>query len=307
MRSERLLSLLLDLADGKTHSSASLARKFEVSVRSVYRDMELLSGMGFPIEAEAGRDGGYRVLPGFTFDRSVLGESELAAVAAALGGIERATGSGEAEAARTKLVALLGKTPTRRRSWIRIELGQGGQDRERIEVLRRAIDESRLVLLRYRDAEGRASERRVEPCAVVYLWQSWYLWAYCRLRSGFRLFKLSRVEAAQGLMERFEARPEPSENAWREAWESEPAAEVLLEIAPEAAARSDEWFGPQEATASGGRLVRASFPENDWLVGFLLSFGEGLRVLKPESLARNLAERARRVWLANNLGSTPKP
>jgi predicted DNA-binding transcriptional regulator YafY len=307
MRAERLLSLLLDLADGKTHSSAELARKFGVSVRSVYRDMELLSGMGFPIEAEAGRDGGYRVLPGFTFDRSVLGESELAAVAAALGGIERATGSGEAEAARSKLAALLGKAPARRKSWIRIELGQGERDRERIEVLRRAIDEGRLVRLRYRDAEGRTSERPVEPCAVVYLWQSWYLWAYCRLRDGFRLFKLSRVESVQGLMERFEPRPEPSENAWREAWESSPEVEVILEIVPEAGARSDEWFGPQETTAGGGRLVRASFPENDWLLGFLLSFGEGLRVISPESLARNLAERARRVWLANNPGSSGKP
>lgn len=306
MRSERLLSLLLDLADGKIHSSASLARKYGVSVRSVYRDMELLSVMGFPLEAEPGREGGYRVLPGFALDRSILDEGELEAVAAALGGIERATGSSEAEVARAKLGALIARAPGRRRSWIRIELGEGRRDRERIETLRRAIDERRLVRLRYRDASGKATKRKVEPCAVVYLWQSWYLWAYCRLRGAFRLFKLARVESAQGLLERFEPRPEPSENAWREAWESGPEVEVLLEIGPEAASRSDEWFGPQEATPSGGRLVRASFPENDWLLGFLLSFGEGLRVLEPESLATSLAERARRIWLANNLRSTKK-
>lgn len=298
MRSSRLLSLVLLLADGKTYSAACLARRFGVSARSLYRDMDLLSGLGIPIEAIPGRDGGYRVLPGFALDRSVLDEGELAAVAAALGGIGRATGDLQAEGARSKLRALLARSPERRRSWIRIEFAEGARDRERIDTLRAAIEENRLVLLRYRDAEGAVTERRVEPAAVVYLWQSWYLWAYCRLREGWRLFKLARIDDAHSLLSRFEPRPEPSDSAWREAWESKAPSALLLEIAPEAVARAEEWFAAVERLPGGGALVRARLPDNEWLYGFLLSFGPGLRVLEPASVGTELAERARRVWLA---------
>jgi len=307
MRSERLFSLVLLLADGKVHSAAALARRFGVGVRSVYRDMDLLSSLGVPLEALPGRDGGYRVLPGYALDRSVLDEGELAAVASALRGIGRATGDAESEAARSKLAALLGKAPGRRRSWIRVDFAGGGRDRERIEALRAAIEERRLLRIAYRDAEGRASGREVEPVAVAYLWQSWYLWAYCRLRGGWRLFKLGRIESLRPLMARFEERQEPSEDAWRSEWGTSTQTEVLLEIAPEAGARAEEWFGKTERDAEGRILVRADLPENEWLLGFLLSFGEGLKVLKPESLARALSERARRIWLSNAPeGESPK-
>ena len=300
MRAERLLSLILTMADGKLHSAAELSRASGVSLRSIYRDMEVLSGMGIPVESVTGRDGGFRVLPGFALERSVLDEGELAAVQAALGGIGRATGDRAAKGAGSKLAALLATSPERRRSWIRIELGGGERDKARIETLRLAIEERRLVLISYRDAEGTVTERQVEPVAVVYLWQSWYLWAWCRLREGFRLFRLSRIESARSLMTRFEPRPEPSEDAWRSEWESASLTAVVLAIEPGAAGRADDWFGPSEATGNGGRLLRLSLPENEWLIGFLLSFGEGLRVLEPESLARSVSGRAGKIWHSYN-------
>ncbi|MBL8967128.1 MAG: YafY family transcriptional regulator [Spirochaetaceae bacterium] len=303
MRSSRLLSLVLLLADGRTYSAACLAKRFGVSARSLYRDMDLLSGLGIPLESIPGRDGGYRIMPGFALERSVLDEGELAAVTAALGGIGRATGDRQAEGARSKLRALLAKSPERRRSWIRIELAEGA--RGHIETLRSAIEESRLVLLRYRDAEGATTERRVEPAAVVYLWQSWYLWAYCRLREGWRLFKLARVDSAHSLLSRFEPRTEPTDTAWREAWESKAPTSLLLEIAPEAVPRAVEWFEAVERRPGGGALVRARLPDNEWLYGFLLSFGPGLRVLEPERVGTELAARARRIWLAYQVSGGP--
>lgn len=296
MRAERLLSLILTLADGRLHPASELAKATGVSERSIYRDMEVLSGMGIPVESLTGRDGGFRVLPGFALDRSLLDEGELAAVAAALGGMGRATGDGGILGAKSKLGALLARSPERRKSWIRIELGGGQRDRERIEILRRAIEERRLVRITYRDAEGSSTERQVEPIAVCYLWQSWYLWGFCRLRADFRLFKLGRIEAAHVLLAGFDPRPEPSEDAWhRESWESTEPVEVVLSVEAEAAGKADEWFGSFEATADGGRLIRTSLPQNEWLTGYILSFGEGIRVLEPESLARIVSERAEKI------------
>lgn len=296
MRAERLLSLILTLADGRLHPASALAKAAGVSERSIYRDMEVLSGMGIPVESVTGRDGGFRVLPGFTLDRSLLDEGELAAVAAALGGLGKATGDGAILGAKSKLGALLARSPERRKSWIRIELGGGARDRERIEVLRRAIEERRLVRITYRDAEGSPTERQVEPIAVCYLWQSWYLWGFCRLRGDFRLFKLGRIESAQILLSGFVPRPEPSEDAWhRESWESAEPVEVVLAVEADAAGKADEWFGNAGAAAGGGRLIRTRLPQNEWLVGYILSFGEGIRVLEPESLARTVSDRAEKI------------
>jgi predicted DNA-binding transcriptional regulator YafY len=306
MLAERLVSILTLLADGRLHSGPELAGRFGVSLRSVYRDMERLSGMGVPIEAVGGREGGFRVLPGYTLDRSVLDEGEIATVTAALSGIGRAIGGGPTEAARSKLRALLGKSPERRRSWIRIELSGGSRVRGLVETLRGAIEERRLLLVRYRDSNGSVTDRGVEPRAVVYIGQSWYLWAFCRLRRDWRLFKLLRIESARALLERFEERPEPSEEAWRSEWEGGEAEPVLVEIRPEAAARGAEWFGPGEKREDGGIRYRLSLPRNDWLLGFILSFGEGLRVLEPESLALAVALRARRIAASYESRDFPK-
>jgi predicted DNA-binding transcriptional regulator YafY len=294
VRSERLLALILTLADGRLHPAPALAVRFGVSERSIYRDMDLLSGMGLPIEALAGRDGGYRVLPGYTLDRSILDEGEVAAVVAALEGLEGIAGG--RGGARSKLAALLSKAGPPRPSWIRLELAGLERDRGRIELLRDAIEDRRLVEIAYRDSQGQATRRRVEPVAVVYLWQAWYLWAWCRLREGFRLFKLGRIDSARDLMTRFEPRPEPSPDAWKKEWEFQAPSDLTLEIAPGSAARADEWFGPSPPLADGGRLVRVGLPVNDWLLGFLLSFGPGLKVLEPEGLGLALAERAKAIW-----------
>ncbi len=304
MRSERLLSLILTLADGRLHRAPALAGRFGVSERSIYRDMDLLSGMGLPIEALPGREGGYRVLPGYTLDRSVLDEGEVAAVVAALDSLEGLGGAKAGGEARSKLAALLAKAGPRKRSWLRLELGGLERDRARIELFRDAIEDCRVVEIVYHDSDGQESRRRVEPAAVVYLWQAWYLWAWCRLREDFRLFKLGRIDSARDLMTRFEPRPEPGPEAWKEQWESQPPRPLVLEIAPEAASRADEWFGRGHVREDGGRTVRVNLPDNDWLLGFLLSFGPGLRVREPESLALALAGRAKAIW---ELYQGPRP
>lgn len=296
-RAERLLSLILLFADGRTRSAPLLARRFGTSVRTLYRDMDLLSARGIPLETVPGREGGYRVMRGFSLDRSLLSEGEMAAVAAVLQGLSDSLGSAMPDSARAKVRALLGGMAERRRSWIRVELAPGGRSRAVMEILRSAIEERRLVSFDYVDAEGKPTARKVEPAAVVYIWQSWYLYAFCRLRGGWRLFKLTRVRRARGLMERFDPRPEPSETAWKDQWETSEPVPLLLHADPAAAAKAEEWFGPESCRpdGAGGAEVRVSLPVNEWLYGFLLSFGPDFRVVEPQEVAREVASRARRI------------
>jgi len=285
------------MAGGRLHTANELSLRFGVSIRTLYRDFELLSAWGLPIEALPGRDGGFRVIPGYAMDRSILGEGELAATAAAMGSIEAAVGDKASASAGVKLDALLGRLKARKSPWIRIALAPGGDERPLIDMLHESIEARRLVRFRYRDGEGRESERRVEPVAVAYLWQGWYLWAYCLLRKGWRLFKLSRIHTAKSLLERFELRAEPSEDAWRMEWEEDAGEKIRVRISPTALDRAQEYFGQngKTAEADGSTIFDLRLPRNEWLYSFLLSYGDGLEVLEPSDILEELAVRAERI------------
>lgn len=295
LRAERILSLFLLLAGGRLHSAPDLARRFGVSTRTLYRDLDLLSAWGCPIEATPGREGGFRILPGYALDRSVLDRSELAAASAALTGIEEAVGDRGLERAAAKIDALLGRSRTRRSSWLRISLAPGRDERSLVELLRDAIEERRSVQFEYRDAEGRRTDRTVEPAAVVYLWEGWYLWAWCRLRRDWRLFKLVRIERPKTRMERFEPRPEPSEDAWRSVYGRR--TELRIRVAPSALTRFEDDLGRDFGIPDGrgGRVVDLRMPDGEWLFSFLMGFGDGIEVLGPPEIRAEFADRARKV------------
>lgn len=295
LRAERILSLFLLLAGGRLHSAPDLARRFGVSTRTLYRDLDLLSAWGCPIESIPGREGGFRILPGYALDRSVLDSTELAAAAAALSGVREAVGGRDLDGAAVKIDALLGRPRNRRKSWLRISLAPGRDERRLVELLREAIEENRLVQFGYRDAEGRRTERAVEPAAVVYLWEGWYLWAYCRLRRDWRLFKLARIEGPKTRMERFEPRTEPSEDAWRSGGGGR--TDLRIRVFPSALARFEEELGRGFGTPDGrgGRVADIRLPSGDWLFSFLLGFGDGIEVLEPPEVRMEMAERARKT------------
>ncbi len=295
LRAERILSLFLLLAGGRLHRAPDLARRFGVSTRTLYRDLDLLSAWGCPVEAIPGREGGFRILPGYALDRSVLDRSELAAASAALTGIEEAVGDRGLERAAAKIDALLGRPRIRRSSWLRISLAPGRDEHALVELLRDAIEDRRTVQFGYRDAEGRRTERTVEPAAVVYLWEGWYLWAWCLMRRDWRLFKLVRIERPKTRIERFEPRPEPSEDAWRSGGGAR--RDIRIRVAPAALSRFEEELGRGFGTPDGrgGRIAEIRMPAGEWLFAFLLGFGDAVEVLGPPELRAEFAARTRRV------------
>jgi predicted DNA-binding transcriptional regulator YafY len=296
MRSDRLLALTLLMADGRMHTARELARLYEVSERTVYRDMDALCQAGIPVEAIAGKDGGYRITEGWRIDRSVLSRDELPAVVAALSGIQAL--SGGHSRALNKMRALLASGDGKAaRQWLYLELSPGKRESALLQQLRHAIEERRVARIFYRDSEGAITERRVEPIAIVYTWNSWYLHAWCRLRDGFRLFKLIRITDLRLSLETFPERLEENDRPWHLNWEDGPVIKLELRFFPVSAGRADEYFDESavEKLPDGGRLVHCDFPVNEWTYGFLLGFGAGLEVLAPEHVRKTVAERARAI------------
>lgn len=296
MRESRLFQIVYYLLE-KGHATApELAEKLEVSVRTIYRDIDALNGAGIPICVETGRSGGVRLLDGFVLDRALLSEQERREVLAALQSLA-AVGSACGSETMAKLAALF-RIPDE--SWYAVDFsrwGGGARDNAVFAQLKEAVLGRRMVRIRYAGVRGSPEARTVWPLKLVYRSRAWYLKAYCTKRQDFRLFRLTRILELETLDERFDPEHVPEEVP------GPPPADipVVFRFAGEAAYRVyDEFDAEQITRLEDGRLeVRARMPEDEWLVGFLLSFGAQAEVVEPVRLRGILAERAKEIYAKN--------
>lgn len=202
-RTDRLYAIVEELrsAPPSGRTAAWLAERFEVSTRTVKRDVAALQQSGVPIWATAGPGGGYAVDPAATLPPLTFTAGEAAAIAAALGSLPDLPFAAEGRSALTKVRAAMseaGRTSAGElgtRIWVRE--GEGGAQPEVSRVLNEAVSTGVVVVLDYVDAAGRATHKRpVEPLAYANTGRDWYLLAWCRRRRAGRWFRLDRVQAA---------------------------------------------------------------------------------------------------------------
>lgn len=209
-RTDRLLAILLAFQAQRELRAEDLAARFEVSVRTIYRDVQALTETGVPIAAMPGT--GYRLLDGYFLPPLTFTADEAALLA--LGGgfvrdrVDPAL-SGAVQEALRKLISVL---PADRRTavsqWqeeMRFVSFRGHQDTGPLTALRTAIHERRVVHLLYQSRGSDASQwRAVEAISLLHTHTAWCLVAYCRLRQAPRIFRLDRIDQAEPLGERFE-------------------------------------------------------------------------------------------------------
>jgi predicted DNA-binding transcriptional regulator YafY len=209
-RADRLFRLLLELRRGGVVTARELARRLEVSERTVYRDVADLAASGVPIAGEAGV--GYRLagfeLPPLMFDRDEIEALVLGARVA------EAWGDGALAAAARAAIAKIEAVLPRGRETLIEETrlyapayGEPAAEKLPLSELRRAVRDREKVRLDYRDAEGRASERTVRPLALSFYPPVWLLVAWCELRADFRNFRLDRAGAVTRTGDRFADEP----------------------------------------------------------------------------------------------------
>lgn len=213
MRMERLIGIMCVLADTRRTTIGALAERFEVSTRTIARDLDTLGQAGVPLVTFPGAGGGVGVAEGFKVRRDLLSTHDAAALHAALDGLRSIDG----DQAVTQLIARLvpGAEAAPRAAQpsgpISLDLSSWFDDavvQEKLAALLGAVRTRRCVRLEYVARSGRGA-RTVEPARIVYKQSSWYLHAFCREREAFRLFKLKRIAAFDVLGETFEPREAP--------------------------------------------------------------------------------------------------
>lgn len=296
MQESRLFKIMYHLLERGKATAPELAEKFEVSVRTIYRDVDALSGAGIPIYAEAGRNGGIHLMNSFVLDKALLSEEEKQEILAALQSLSAAQRI-DSSLTISKLSAIFKVSSE---SWLEVDFSRWGNenhDNETFEAVKAAIIQHKAVKITYANSYETIRERTIYPLKLSYKSKAWYVKAYCTEKEDFRLFKLARILAWKMLDESFSYCPCPSQT-------DAPPQEyntIKLRFPREMAYRVyDEFDKTQVQIEENGDLaVSAMMPEDAWLVGFLLSFGTQVDILSPAYLREAVAGQAKLIYEKN--------
>jgi predicted DNA-binding transcriptional regulator YafY len=199
---ERLLAIIVLLLNRRKITARELAERFEVSIRTIYRDIATLNGAGIPVISSQGQAGGLAIPDGYKLSRQLLTARDLEAMLATLRGVNQTLANKDLQRIIETLDNLVPKddeptnVPLHRPLVVDITpWGPTITPEQTIQTMQRAVDGALLLDFSYTDASGQASRRTVEPHSLVFKGYAWYVIAYCRLRRDFRLFRLSRISA----------------------------------------------------------------------------------------------------------------
>lgn len=281
MHMNRLFAIIYILLDKKQVTAKELSAYFEVSVRTIYRDINTLSASGIPIYTNKGKGGGIRLLENFVLNKSLLSDQEQNEVLMSLQSL-RALEVPDVDSVLNKLSALFNKQST---NWIDVDFshwGSSGNERQKFTALKRAILNQTPVTFDYFSSYGEKTERTVEPLKILFKGQSWYLYGYCRMKKDLRLFKITRMKNLNPLNEIFERE---IANDIEQYFKSKHARDVTLVIKfdEKVAYRIYDEFDPTciRKHEDGYFTVTVTFPEDEWVYGYIMSYGCYAEVLEP--------------------------
>lgn len=278
MQINRLFEIVYILLERKTITAKELAERFEVSTRTIYRDIEILSQAKIPVYANKGNGGGIGLLEDYVLDKSMLSEEEQNQILFALQSMEKISNQDEKNILE-KMSSIFNKSKT---NWIDVDFsdwGTNGEQDQTFNIIRNAILKHNVIEFVYYNSYGEEKKRQAEPLQIYFKDKSWYLKAYCRLKQDYRLFKISRMKDIKLLNETFERElPQIKENKF-----DYKTIQLELEISKDMSYRVYDEFKREDIikNKNGDFIVKVEFPENDWVYGYILSFGENVKVLSP--------------------------
>lgn len=281
MQVNRLFEIIYVLLGKKIVTAKELAERFEVSQRTIYRDVDVLSLAGIPIYTEKGKGGGISLLPEFVFNKSLLSEAEQNEILSALHGLSIVKTT-DTEGVLKKLSTIFNKSTT---NWLEVDFnGWSYQDGEKFNDFKTAILEQHLVEFDYYSTFGEKTKRRIEPIQLYFKSRAWYVKGFCLNRNAVRLFKLSRVKNLIVMNEHFEKRDLLCSTSNSDSSKHERQdISLKLKITQEMTYRVMDEFDERdvEIQSDGSFIVTVVWPEDDWVYGTILSYGEHVEVLEP--------------------------
>ena len=293
MQISRLFRIVYMLLEKKCVTAEEFAGYFEVSTRTIYRDVETLSASGIPIYMQKGKGGGISLLPDFVLNKTVLTQAEKDDIISSMQAMTQLT-TGTADTALQKLGSMFGEQNA---NWLEIDFSDWknhGTEMDLFETLKTAVIHKNLITFTYASNREESIKRSAEPLKLCFKAQAWYLYAYCRLRQDYRFFKLKRIRDLTVSGETFKRKPTETVLHTDDTCYEQQLVTMKLKISPEMAYRVYDEFDDYAVDDNGFFRCELTMPKGDWLFSYLSSYGDKCRVLEPSDIRDQLLAKLRK-------------
>ncbi|MEG1564600.1 MAG: YafY family protein [Bacteroides sp.] len=298
MKIDRLIGIITILLQKEKVTTSQLAERFEVSCRTIQRDIDNICKAGIPIVSMQGYAGGISIAEGYKIDKTLLTEKELSAIFMGLKSMDSISKDTYSQSLMEKLTneksAVLSE-----QNRIIIHLSSFHQVNltEKIDVIKQAISNRELISFQYYSEKGE-SNRVIEPYYIMFRWLAWYVYGYCLARQDYRLFKLNRVSELQNTQTIYEERfiSEKELNFDDYIWIDDIKLVALFDISVKY--RLIDEYGPECITFDSqfGKLrFENVFTNRTHLIQWILSYGDAVRVIEPPQLIDEVCRNAKNI------------
>lgn len=280
MQINRLFEIVYILLDKKIITAKELAERFEVSIRTIYRDVDVLSEAGIPVYMSKGKGGGISILDNYVLNKSILSDSEQNEILAALQSLN-AIHYPDVDNVISKLGLLFNKNNY---NWIDVDFSHWGEtNREKFNLIKTAILESRVITFDYFSSYGQNTKRKAEPIQLWFKDKTWYLKGYCLTKQAFRIFKLTRMKAVDISESSFKKRASEESCFQSDREKNYRTINFKLHLDQSVAYRVYDEFDENSIIRNedGSFEVTVTYPESDWVYGYIMSFGNAAKVMEP--------------------------
>ncbi len=300
MKVDRLVSIIMILLDKERIGAQELADMFEVSPRTIYRDIDTINMAGIPVRSTSGVGGGFEIMQKYKIDKKVFSTADLSALLMGLSSLSGMIRGDELVNALAKVKSFI---PADRAKDIELKVNQINIDlspwmgnrniQPYLEMIKTALQESKLLSFEYIAHHGNKTARTVEPYQLVLKSSHWYLQGYCHKRNDFRLFRLSRMSNLQIQEETFAPRDYPKPTLdFAEILETM-QTRIKIRIHKSVMDRVLDYCTYEDFSPDGDEYYIVSFPfiENEYYYDILLSFGDKCECLEPLHIRAEMKRR----------------
>lgn len=293
MQESRLFRIVYYLIEKGKSTAPELAQKFEVSARTIYRDIDVISSAGIPIYATQGKNGGIIIDENFTLDRSMLSKKEKEQILSGLQALFVANSNNTNELL-TKLGALF---HLKTMNWIEVDFSdwiQGQPAQNIFNDIKTAILDKYIISFEYCSNREHTVFRYIQPLKLIFKSKAWYVYGFCMLRKDYRLFKLTRIEHLKITEEHFT--PPDTIPSVDTSIKQEDIITVTLKFDKKMAFRIYDEFPRDSIIEQNDFLfVTTSLPNSNRLYSYILSFGEYVEIIEPQEIRKNIQSQIKKI------------
>lgn len=297
MKIDRLVAIIMILLEREKVSAKGLADMFEVSTRTIYRDLESINQAGIPILATSGPGGGVEILKTYKVEKRLFSTSDILSMLIGLGSMQTNIPGNEIV---STLVKVKGMIPPEKQKELDFRANQIKMDvspwlhaegfTDKIEVIKTALEKQKLLHFEYMDIRGQKSDREIEPYRLLLKGEDWYMQGYCLSRNDFRTFKVLRMQNITMLEQTFTMRDFPAERLDAVVFNDKKLVSAKLRIHEEIRDLIEKRFGEDCLVPDGAEYYIANilFPVDDLACRYLLGLGNKCVCLEPEIIREKM-------------------